>query len=294
MASIVWKRRKIAVKRAWRLLRADRGGMVGIVLLVLFGLMALFAPLIRAHSELAPSSGRGQPNLAPPSGKFWLGTDEIGRDLVAQLVWGARVSLYIGILATTVAVVIGSVIGLVAGFSRGWLSRVMLFIDDFVLVLPFLPLASVLAVILGRSPTVIAGVIGATFWAGNARLVRAQVLLLRERGYVERSRALGAGGRHIVTRHVIPGVAPLIIANATLLVPGVILGETTLAFLGLGDPTSPSWGKVLDGARTSGSVTSNAWWYFAPPGICIVTVVLAFMLVGRALEKIFNPRVAGR
>jgi peptide/nickel transport system permease protein len=202
--------------------------------------------------------------------------------------------LYIGILATTVAVVIGSVIGLVAGFSRGWLSRVMLFIDDFVLVLPFLPLASVLAVILGRSPTVIAGVIGATFWAGNARLVRAQVLSLRERGYVERARALGAGGLHIVTRHVIPGVAPLIIANATLLVPGVILGETTLAFLGLGDPTSPSWGKVLDGARTSGSVTSNAWWYFAPPGFCIIAVVLAFMLVGRALEKIFNPRVAGR
>jgi peptide/nickel transport system permease protein len=226
--------------------------------------------------------------------EFWLGTDEVGRDLVAQLVWGARVSLYIGLLATAVAVVIGSVVGLVAGFSRGWLSHAMLFFDDFVLVLPFLPLASVLAVILGSSPTVIAGVIGATFWAGSARLVRAQVLSLRERGYVDRAKALGAGGGHIVTRHVLPGVAPLIIANATLLVPGVILGETTLAFLGLGDPTSPSWGKVLEGARTSGAVTSNAWWYYLPPGLCIIAVVMAFMLVGRALEQIFNPRMVGR
>lgn len=291
---MVWKRRRIAAARVWRMLRADRGGFVGLVLLAIFGLMALFAPLIRSHGDLAKSAGRGHPNLASPSGKYWLGTDEVGRDLFAQLVWGARVSLYIGLLATAVAVVIGSVVGLVAGFSRGWLSRAMLFLDDFVLVLPFLPLASVLAVILGSSPTVIAGVIGATFWAGSARLVRAQVLSLRERGYVDRARALGAGGGHIVTRHVLPGVAPLIIANATLLVPGVILGETTLAFLGLGDPDSPSWGKVLEGARTSGSVTSNAWWYFAPPGLCIIAVVLAFMLVGRALEQIFNPRMIGR
>jgi peptide/nickel transport system permease protein len=294
MASVVWKRRKIAAARVWRLLRADRGGFAGLVLLALFGLMALFAPLIRARSDLAPESSRGHLPMQPPSGEFWLGTDKVGRDLVAQLVWGARVSLYIGLLATVVAVVIGSVVGLVAGFSRGWLSRAMLFTDDFVLVLPFLPLASVLAVILGRSPTIIALVIGTTFWAGSARLVRAQVLSLRERGYVDRARALGAGGGHIVLRHVLPGVAPLIIANATLLVPGVILGETTLAFLGLGDPTQPSWGKVLEEARVSGSVTGNAWWYFLPPGLCIIAVVLSFMLVGRALEQIFNPKVAGR
>ena len=188
--------------------------------------MALTAPLFADRSELQAIAGRDNPSLAPPSSEFWLGTDELGRDLFALVVWGARVSLYIGLLATVVAVVIGSVFGLIAGYAKGWISRVMLAIDDFFLVLPFIPLAIVLALLLGRSPTVMALVIGGTFWAGGSRLIRAQVLSLRERGYVERAEALGASSRHIVTRHVLPGVAPLIIANASLIVPGAILAES--------------------------------------------------------------------
>jgi choline dehydrogenase-like flavoprotein len=170
----------------------------------------------------------------------------------------------------------------------------MLAIDDFFLVLPFIPLAIVLALLLGRSPTIMALVIGGTFWAGGSRLIRAQVLSLRERGYVERATALGASSRHIIMRHVLPGVAPLIIANASLIVPGAILAESTLAFLGLGDRFSPSWGKVLDGAQRSGALTLNAWWYYLPPGLCIIGIVLAFTLVGNALERIFDPRLVGR
>jgi peptide/nickel transport system permease protein len=168
----------------------------------------------------------------------------------------------------------------------------LLAIDDFFLVVPFLPLAIVLAAILGRSPNVLAVVIGLTSWAGSARLVRAQVLTLSQRGYVERSRALGAGSRHIIAKHIVPGVAPLIIANATLIVPGAILTESTLSFLGFGDRNSPSWGRMLGDAQDAAAITQNAWWYYLPPGLCIIGVVLAFTLFGRALEQVFNPRLA--
>ena len=292
--STTWRRRKQSAKRVWTLLRRDRSAMIGLLLLVLFVAMALFAPLLAPHRDLLAASGRNNPDLAPPSREFWLGTDEIGRDLFAQLVWGARVSLYIGLLATVVAVVIGSVLGLIAGYAKGWISRVMLAIDDFFLVLPFIPLAIVLAMLLGRSPTIMALVIGGTFWAGGSRLIRAQVLSLRERGFVERATALGASSRHIVTRHVLPGVAPLIIANASLIVPAAILAESTLAFLGLGDRFSPSWGTTLDGAQSSGALTLNAWWYYLPPGLCIIGIVIAFTLIGNALERIFDPRLVGR
>lgn len=291
---LTWDRRRLAARRVGRQLRADRTGFAGLLMLAFFGVVALAAPLIADRSELLAASGRGNPDLAGPSTEFLLGTDEIGRDVLAQLVWGARISLYIGIFATVVAVVIGTTVGLAAGYARGRLGAVLLAIDDFFLVLPFLPLAVVLAVLLGRSPTTLALVIGVTSWAGSARLVRAQVLTLSRRSYVERARALGGSGWHVVTRHVLPGVAPLVIANATLIVPGAILAESTLSFLGFGDRFAPSWGKILDGAQSSGAITLRAWWYYLPPGLCIILVVLAFTLVGRALERIFDPRLVGR
>jgi peptide/nickel transport system permease protein len=291
---MTWARRKQALARIWRELRHDRAGFVSLLVLLGFGLVALSAPLIADRSLLLAAAGRNNPDLASPRAQFLLGTDDIGRDVLAQLVWGSRVSLFIGIFATVVAVVIGSVVGLVAGYVKGKVATVLLAIDEFFLVVPFLPLAIVLAVILGRSPVTLAIVIGITSWAGSARLVRAQVLTLSERAYVERARALGAGTWQIIFRHVLPGVTPLIIANATLIVPGAILTESTLSFLGFGDRLSPSWGKLLDGAQSSGSITLNAWWYYLPPGLCIITVVLAFTLFGRALERIFDPRLAGR
>lgn len=291
---MTWLRRRRALSRVWRELRHDRSGFTGLLLLVFFGVVAFAAPLIADRSELLAAAGRNNPDLAAPSAKFLLGTDEIGRSVLSQLVWGSRVSLFIGLLATVVAVVIGSTVGLISGYVKGRVGSLLLAIDDFFLVVPFLPLAIVLAVILGRSPVTLALVIGFTSWAGSARLVRAQVLSLSERGYVERARALGANSRHVILRHVLPGVAPLIIANATLIVPGAILTESTLSFLGFGDRLSPSWGKLLDGAQSSGSITLNAWWYYLPPGFCIITVVLAFTLFGRALERIFDPRLAGR
>lgn len=291
---VAWQRRRRAIAHVWHQLRSDRSGLAGLIVLIAVAVLAAVAPLISDASELRDDAGRGRPNLAAPSARFLLGTDGKGRDVLAQLVWGARVSLYIGLFATVVAVVIGSVVGLVSGYAKGRWGSLLLAVDDFFLVIPFLPLAIVLAAILGRSPNVLAVVIGVTSWAGSARLVRAQVLTLSERGYVERSRALGGGGWHIVTRHVLPGVIPLIIANATLIVPGAILTESTLAFLGFGDRQSPSWGKMLGDAQQAAAITENAWWYFLPPGLCIIGVVLAFTLLGRALERILNPKLGAR
>jgi peptide/nickel transport system permease protein len=167
-------------------------------------------------------------------------------------------------------------------------------VDDWFLVIPFLPLAIVLAAVLGSSAMILAVVIGVTSWAGSGRILRAQVLSAKERTFVERSRALGAGSWHVVSRHVLPQVAPLILATATLTVPAVILSESALSFLGFGDRFRPSWGKMLDGALDSGAITLNRWNYYLPPGLCIMAVVLAFTVIGRSLERIFDPRLRGR
>jgi len=292
--SVVRARRMKGLRNGLSQLGRDPAGMTGLVLLALFGGIALAAPLIADRSELLVEAGRYNANLARPSLKFLLGTDEVGRSVLAQLVWGARVSLFIGLFATCVAIVIGSTIGLASGYMKGRIGTLLLAIDDFFLVIPFLPLAIVLAVLLGRSPLIMAFVIGLTSWAGVARLVRAQVLSLSERGYVDRARSLGASRRYIMVHHILPGTMPIIIANATLVVPIAILTESTLSFLGFGDRLSPSWGRLLEGAQSSGSITLNAWWYYLPPGLCIIGVVMAFTLFGRALERVFDPRLAGR
>jgi peptide/nickel transport system permease protein len=141
---------------------------------------------------------------------------------------------------------------------------------------------------------VIVVVIGITSWSSTARIIRAQTLSLKERAFVDRARVIGAGGGHIMRRHILPNVVNLIVANAILVFAGAVLTETTLSFVGLGDPFQPSWGQLLEAARSSGAPGLGAWWYVAPPGICIVLVVLAFTLVGSALDDILNPKRGGR
>ena len=167
-------------------------------------------------------------------------------------------------------------------------------VTEWFLVIPFLPLAIILAVVLGRSLFNIAVVIGVTSWPATALLIRSQTLSVKERPYLERARLLGAGRWHQMTRHVLPNVTPMIFANTTLTVAVAILSETTLSFLGLGDPTRVSWGSMLEGAFAVGAMTTGSWWYIVPPGVCVVLVVLAFTLIGQALEEIFNPRLRSR
>ncbi len=291
---IAWRRRRRAFALAWAEFRSSVPGMIGLVTLVVFVLLALLAPVISDGSELRAVNATDNPVWATPEELPPLGTDNLGRSVWAQLVFGARISLLVGLAATAIAIVIGAAVGIVAGFFGGLPGGVLMRVTEWFLVIPFLPLAIVLATVLGPSIENIIFVIGITSWPGTARLVRAQVLTLKERLYVDRSRALGAGGGHLMTRHVLPNVSPLILANTTLTVPIAILSETTLAFLGLGDPTRASWGKMLDEAFAAGALTRNAWWYYLPPGICILIVVMAFVLCGQALEEILDPRLRER
>ncbi|HEU5263924.1 MAG TPA: ABC transporter permease [Gaiellaceae bacterium] len=292
--SIAWQRRRRALASAWAQYRRHLPGMIGLGILVAIVAMALLAPVISNHDELRAVNTVDNPTWATPSEFPPLGTDNLGRSVWAQFVWGARISLLVGLAATLIAIVIGSVVGILAGFYRGVGSAILVRLTEWFLVIPFLPLAIVLAAILGPSIRNIILVIGITSWPSTARLVRAQVLTLKERPYVERSRALGASNRHLIGRHIFPNVSPIILANLTLTVPIAILSETTLAFLGLGDPTRASWGKMLDEAFRAGALSQNAWWYFLPPGLGIMAVVLAFTLIGTALEEILDPRLRQR
>lgn len=291
---IAWERRRRAFGRAWQEYRQHVPGMIGLAILVLAVVMALAAPLLADESGLRAINTTQNPTFASPSEFAPLGTDSLGRDVATQFIWGARTSLLVGLVATLLAVLIGSVIGIAAGFFGGKLGGVLMRITEWFLVIPFLPLAIVLAAILGPSVRNIIIVIGITSWPQPARLIRAQVLTLRERDYVDRSRALGASNWHLMTRHILPNVSPLILANTTLTVPIVILSEATLSFLGLGDPFNPSWGQMLDSAFETGAVTAEAWWVFIPPGLGILLVALAFTLCGTALEEILDPRLRDR
>ena len=288
---IAWQRRRRALARAWSQYRRHLPGMIGLGVLVVIVGMALLAPVISNHDELSPANTVDNPTWATPSEFPPLGTDNLGRSVWAQFVWGARISLLVGLAATIIAIVIGSVVGILAGFYRGIGSALLMRVTEWFLVIPFLPLAIVLAAVLGPSIRNIIIVIGVTSWPSTARIVRAQVQTLKERLYVERSRALEASNRQLMARHIFPNVSPIILANLTLTVPIAILSETTLAFLGLGDPTRASWGKMLEESFKAGALSRDAWWYYLPPGLGIMAVVLAFTLIGTALEEILDPRL---
>jgi peptide/nickel transport system permease protein len=291
--SLTLERRKATARRVWGEFRSSRQGMIGLGILLLFVLMALMAPLLADVRDLNPVFARaqGNPQWAPPSEFPPLGTDYIRRSVWAQFVWGSRISLFVGLAATLVTIVIGATIGIVAGYRGGRFDAILMRLTEWFMVIPFLPLAIVLASILGRSVWNIIFVIGVTSWPYTARLIRAQVLTVKQRLFVDRARSLGAGGAHIVTHHILPNVSGLILANAILVVPISILTETTLSFLGLGDPRAASWGKTLEEAFVNGAIPRNAWWYFLPAGLGILTVVLAFTLMGRTMEEIANPRL---
>jgi peptide/nickel transport system permease protein len=291
---IAWARRRRAFRRLARVYRKNKMGMAGLLILAFFVLVAVFAPLIASREALDPTCPCTGDPLQPPSLEFPFGTDDLGRSVFALTVWGSRVSLLVGFFATLISILIGSVVGIVAGYYGRWSETVLMRLTDWFLVIPFLPLAIVLASLLGQSLLIIIFVIGVTSWPSTARIVRAQVLSVKTRSYVERARALGASNWHLATRHILPNVGPIIFANTILLVAIAILSETVLSFLGLGDPLSISWGTILEAAFNSGAATAGQWWWLVPPGVAIVLVVLAFTMCGYALDEILNPRLRRR
>ncbi|KIF67672.1 ABC transporter permease [Streptomyces sp. AcH 505] len=289
-SSLAWEQRRASTARFWRQYRTNRAGLIGLVGLVVIGLIAVLAPLLVGSDVQSVTEAPGKA-LEAPSGQFPLGTDQFGRSLLGLLVWGSRVSLTVGLLAAALSVAIGTLVGIISGHFGGWFSTVVMRITDWFLVMPTLVLAIVLTTVMSRSIWTVILAIGVTSWPTTARLVRAQTIAVESRPYIERARALGGGHGHVMSRHVLPNVMPLVLAQTTLGISSAILTEATLAFLGLGDPTVISWGGMLQDAREAGAVSSGHWWYLAPPGIAIALVALAFTLCGRAIETVLNPKL---
>jgi peptide/nickel transport system permease protein len=262
-------------------------GRFGLAVLGLFVFIAIFGEAIAPYDPQASSLDV----LAAPSGDHLLGTTEQGSDVLSQLLAGARVSIVVGFAAAFISAVLGSVVGLASGYFGGWTDRILDALENWFLVIPTLPLMIVLARLLDPSLGVLILVIGLTSWAGTGRIVRAQVLTLRERAFVERARALGAKDRYIIKTHILPNTLPLIFANTVLIVAVAILSEAALSFLGLGDPTQISWGTMLENAFEAGAPSAEAWWYVIPPGLCITTLVLAVAVLGYLFEEYINPRL---
>jgi peptide/nickel transport system permease protein len=262
-------------------------GRIGLSVLGLFVFLAIFGSAIAPDNPTASSLD----GLAAPSADHWLGTTENGEDVFSQLLAGARVSIVVGFAAAAISAVLGATVGLLGGYFGGWTDRTLDAFENWFLVIPQIPLMIVLARLLEPSLTVLIAVIGLTSWAGTGRIVRAQVLTLRERAFVERARALGASDGYIIRTHILPNTLPLIFANTVLIVAVAILSEAALAFLGLGDPTRISWGTMLENAFSSGAPSAGAWWYVIPPGLCITLLVLSVSILGYLFEEYVNPRL---
>ena len=261
--------------------------IVGLAVLAFFVLIALLSPVLAPDPKAQVGAVFEAPSRAHP-----LGTDGGGAGMVELLIAGTRVSLIVGFAAAVVSALIGGTIGLLAGFFGGKLDTILMRFTDYVLVIPDVPLMIVAAALFGRSLTNIIVIIGVIYWTTTARLIRSQVTSVRERVYVKRSRALGAGNTRLVSKHILPQVAPLLIANTVLLVAYAIFAETFITFLGLGDPSLISWGRLIENAFTDDALLNDAWWAIVPPGVCVACVVLACTMVGQATEDSLNPRLS--
>ncbi|MEP7059699.1 MAG: ABC transporter permease [Actinomycetota bacterium] len=271
----------------WDVIKGRPSAAVGAVLLGTFILIAIFAGLIApydVHTQVGSVFGH-------PSAQHWLGLDDGGIDMVSLLMYGARISLIVGFAAALVATFAGGLIGIVAGYFGGKPESVLMRITDYFLVIPDVPLMIVIATLWGPSLDHVILVIGLLLWTTTARIMRAQVKSLRERVYVKRARAMGASHWRIIGRHVLPQIAPLLVANVILAVAVAIFDESALAFLGLSDPSAVSWGTIIEHGFIRQAISTGAWWAIVPPGICIAIVIMGCYLIGQAIEDALNPRL---
>jgi len=262
--------------------------MIGLIIILIEVFFACFPSLIAPHD---PHKMSYLAIFLSPSKKYPLGTDEVGRDIFSLVIFGTRISLIVGFAAVGISTTVGTIIGLLSGYYKGIISKILMRITDLFLAIPRLPLILVLVALIGQSIWNIIIVIGLLLWAQVARIVRSQTLSIRERPFIERGKAFGYSDFRIINFHILPNVLPLTFANAILLIGSAIYYEVTVSFLGLGDPTHISWGMILHYAFESPAILYGAYWYIVPPGVAIVITVLAFTLIGNALDEIFNPRL---
>jgi len=265
-------------------------GVIGAAMLLVVVLIAVFAPWLAPYDPQERVQVTPDDILAPPDAQHLLGRDDAGKDVLSQLIYGARVSLIVGFTASFMSMFIGTTVGLVAGYYGGRIGNGLMRLVDFLMVIPDLPLMLVIIAVMGRGLLNIILVIGLLGWTYTARLVRSQTLSIKERQFILRARSIGAGGARIILRHILPQVLPLIIAQAVLDISVSILAESSLAFLGLGDPTLISWGMMLNFAFER-AISRQAWWFLLPPGFAIVWISLSLILIGNTLDEIVNPRL---
>ena len=285
------------VRFAWftgplKLLMEDGFAFVGLVILGIFLMIAIFAPWIATNPpyEAALTPEGRLLRLRPPSAEHWLGTTTFGTDVFSQFVLGFRVAFMVGVIGAIAVGLISTLFGVVSGYFGGIVDDVLMRITDVALSIPTLPFAIVAVGLLGPSITNIILVITLLFWRNGARIIRSAVLTERERVYVKWARAAGASHFHIIMTHVLPNVFRVIFLWITMSVAFAILTEASLSFIGLGDPSTVSWGQMLNTAFASGNLRS-AWWWVVPPSVALVMLISSLYLVGRAFEEQANPRL---
>lgn len=262
---------------------------IGTLVLTLLLALAIFPNLLAPYD----STERVALPLQKPSQENILGTNDLGQDLFSELIAGTRASLFTGLIVSFFSVLFGTFVGLISGYLGGWTDALLMRLTDLILVLPFLPLVILLSVYLGPSQRNVILVLSLFFWAAPARLIRAQVLRLREDTYIEAARALGANSLEIMAGHLWSGVRPLVLAQIVLVASASILAESSLSFLGLGDPSGKSWGTMLYFARASGTFLSDAWkWWVLPTGLMITLTVLSLGLIGYSIEQRISNSVS--
>jgi peptide/nickel transport system permease protein len=287
-----WRRQRKAqldeLGLMWRALRRDWLSMISVVIILIFVLAAIFAPLLTPY----PEQGRGEPNIASkleaPSREHPLGTDRLGRDIFARILFGGRTSLSLGFMVVGIAVAIGLPLGATAGFFGGWVDEVIMRITDVFLSFPPLLLAIAVAAALGPSFINSMLAVSIVWWPWYTRIVRAQTLSIKERAYIEASRGIGVKDFAIITRHILPNVITPVLVQVTIDIGAAILTGAVLSFLGLGvQPPTPDWGKMVDVGRTYMLV---APWYATFPGLCLFLVALSMNLLGDGIRDVLDPR----
>jgi len=285
-----------ALRRLVTMPLRDPFAFAGISIYVAFALVAIFADQLAPLDPLEilfTKAGKLAANL-PPGPEFLLGTTNLGRDIYGELIHGTRSALAVGLSAAVVVATLGTVVGLVAGYFGGWVDSLLMRIADMALSLPFLPFVIVLTGFLGASTSNIVFAVALLLWPNSARVIRSQVLTLRERAYVEAARVTGASHWRILFVHIAPNILPLSFVYAAIAIGWAIVTEASVSFLGFGDSTSVSWGYMLQDAFSSQALSREQYAWFVPPGVCIILVVVAGFFISRGYEEVFMPRLRGR
>jgi peptide/nickel transport system permease protein len=272
----------------------DPLAVVGLAIYAIFIVIAIFAPWIATHDPneiLFTSDFQLAADLRPGEDGYLMGTTSLGRDLYSQLVWGARSALLIGLTAAFMVALIGSIVGIVAGYFGGWVDTILMRAADIAFGIPFLPFVIVLAAFLEPSIWNVVIAMALVLWRDTGRVIRSQTLTLRNRAYVEAARVLGSSDLKIILRHIAPNVLPLSFLYGSIAIGWAILTEASISFLGFGDPDSISWGFMLQDAFASQALSKGAYYWFVPPGFLIILIVSAGFFITRGYEKILFPKL---